>query len=95
MLGGRVGGGRGLDGAATFVGVSVFGYGEQHVLANAVFAAGTPLAFFGLKVAFAIAVAYAAGKEKDGDEKNFVMLLIAVMGLAPGLRDLLRVAAGV
>jgi uncharacterized membrane protein len=87
--------GQGLDGAATFAGVSVFGYGEQHVLANAIFSAGSPFAFFALKIAFALAVAYAASREKDGDEKNFVMLLIAVMGFAPGLRDVLRVAAGV
>ena len=87
--------GQGLDGAATFTGVSLYGYGEQHVLANAIFSAGTPLAFFAVKIAFALAVAYAASREKDGDEKNFVMLLIAVMGFAPGLRDALRVAAGV
>ncbi len=90
-----------FDGAATFVGTTFAGYGEQHVVGNAVIGAfGGSWAFFALKILFAFAVVMVARREfgaRDSDEqqRNFVLLLIMIMGLAPGLRDLLRIAAGV
>ncbi len=86
--------GQSLDGAATFVGVALLNYSEEHVVANALFSLGSPLLFYFVKMGFALAVAWAASREPDGDEKNFVLFLIAILGLAPGLRDLLRIVAG-
>ncbi len=47
-----------------------------------------------MKVAFAVLVAYAAGREGKSEEKNYVLLLIFVLGAGPGLRDALRILAG-
>ncbi len=90
-----------FDGAATFVGTTFAGYGEQHVVGNAVIDFfGGSWAFLLLKIAFALAVVWVAKKEfskdaKDREQRAFVLLLIAIMGLAPGLRDILRIMAGV
>lgn len=92
-----------LDGAASFVGVG-FGtptasYFEQHVVSGAVMQLGTPLAFFVLKALFVLAVVEILRRElrekREENQKNFILLLIIILGLAPGLRDLLRIACGV
>lgn len=87
-----------LDGAASFVAIQFppagTGYFEQHVVGGALMGAFTPLAFLLLKIAFAFAAVELLRREKS-DEAGYVMMLIAVFGLAPGLRDCLRVLAGV
>jgi uncharacterized membrane protein len=86
-----------LDGSATFVGVGLLGYSEQHIVGNAIFSLfGGPWAFLALKIAFALVVVELVRKEKIGDgEKNYLLLLVMILGLAPGLRDALRILAGV
>jgi len=87
-----------LDGAASFVAIQFppagTSYFEQHVVGGALMGAFTPFAFFLLKVLFAFAVVELLRREKT-DATRYVMMLIAVFGLAPGLRDCLRVLAGV
>lgn len=95
--------GQALDGAATFVVIDVFapavgrGYFEQHVLSAGIGDA-TPLGyllFFAVKVALASAIAYFISKEKmDRADKSLVLVVVAIMGFAPGIRDLLRMLAG-
>ncbi len=83
-----------LDGAATFVSVQFFGYGEQHVVANALFGIGGPILFFILKIIVVIAIIEVIKRKiPERDEKIYVLLLITIFGLAPGVRDLLRVAS--
>ena len=86
-----------LDGSATFIGVQFLGYSEQHVLGNAIFMMfGGPWAFLVVKIIFAFAVVELVRREKIGEnEKNYLLLLITVLGLGPGLRDSLRMLAGV
>ncbi|MFA6329199.1 MAG: DUF63 family protein [Candidatus Micrarchaeia archaeon] len=90
-----------LDGAATFLGVGFAGYGEQHVVGNAVMAnLGGPVAFFLLKVAFAFVVIHVARREfskkpEDAQARAFLLLLIAIFGAGPGTRDLSRIVLGV
>jgi len=95
--------GQALDGAATWVAIDFFGpasgqnYFEQHVLSRAI-GEGTPLGFglfFLLKVSFAAVAVWAIRKE-DMDEriKSLVLLVITIIGFAPGLRDLLRMLCG-
>ncbi len=86
-----------LDGAATFIGVSYGGYFEQHLVANTIFSVfGSPFAFFVVKALFAIAIIMALRKEASNrDEQIFVLLLITIFGLAPGVRDALRLLFGV
>jgi len=100
--GAAVVGGHALDGAATFVIIDIFplfsgkSYFEQHVLSRAVGDLfGTYLTFYFLKVAIAAAAVYLANKEKiKEDEKIFLFLVIAIVGLAPGIRDVLRMVCG-
>jgi len=95
-------GGHALDGAATFVIIDIFpmfsgkNYFEQHVLSRAVGDLfDTYLTFYFLKVAIAAAAVYLAEKEKiKDDEKIFLFLVIAIVGLAPGIRDVLRMVCG-
>ncbi len=88
-----------FDGAATLVGVSFLNYGEQHVVANALFGLGTPLLFYAVKVLFAsLAVELFARelrKPEEQEQKTYLLLLVTVFGLAPGLRDAMRILAGV
>ncbi len=84
-----------LDGAATFVGVVFFGYSEQHVVGNILFGIGTPVLFLLVKIAVVLLIVEYLRAEKNTREKNFVLTVIMIVGLAPGLRDLLRILAGV
>lgn len=91
-----------LDGAATFVVIDVFSkatgrqYFEQHVLSSLL--GGTQLGFFLfflVKAGFSAGAAHLISQEKGGEnEKNYVLLLLIIFGLAPGVRDLLRMLAG-
>ena len=90
---------QGFDGAATFIGVQFGGYSEQHVLGNAIFSTlGGPWAFLVIKFLFALLVVYMLRKEANKaklEEIAFVSLVLTIFGLAPGLRDALRLLAGV
>lgn len=95
--------GQALDGAATFVVIDIFSkasgkdYFEQHVLSGGIGTA-TPLGFFLfflVKVALAGAIVYFLSKEKmDASDKSLVLIVVGIMGFAPGIRDLLRMLAG-
>ena len=95
--------GQALDGAATYVVIDIFGkmagkqYFEQHVLSSGIGEA-TPLGFFlffAVKVALASAIVYFLSKEKlSSHDRALVLAVVAIMGFAPGLRDLLRMLCG-
>jgi uncharacterized membrane protein len=95
-------GAQALDGAATFYIIDIFSplsgisYFEQHVISRAVGEfMDTYLLFYVIKIAIAFAAAYFVGREKmPMDEKRFILLIFIIIGLAPGLRDLLRMMAG-
>lgn len=96
-------GGQALDGAATFVVIDIFSkqtggnYFEQHVLSAGI-GESTPLGFFLfflVKVALAGAIVYFLRKEKmERGDLALVLLVVAIMGFAPGIRDLLRMICG-
>ncbi|MEM4389455.1 MAG: DUF63 family protein [Candidatus Micrarchaeia archaeon] len=90
-----------LDGGATFVIIDIYNrlagaaYFEQHVVGRwigDVF--GTMFAFYAIKVAFATAACVVLDREKDESEKMYILLLLVIFGLAPGVRDVLRLLAG-
>ncbi|MFA5929681.1 MAG: DUF63 family protein [Candidatus Micrarchaeia archaeon] len=95
--------GQALDGAATFVVIDIFAketgrdYFEQHVLSSGIGTA-TPLGFFLfflVKVALAGLIIYFLRKEKmDKSDLALVLLVVAIMGFAPGIRDALRMLCG-
>ena len=91
-----------LDGAATWTAIDIFGpahgvaYFEQHVFSRFI-GEISPLGFglfFLVKAAFAIAAVKVIDGEKDARLRMLALLVIAIIGLAPGLRDILRMAAG-
>lgn len=92
-----------LDGAATFWVIDVFGprigkaYFEQHVVGGFIGELfGTFFAFYLVKVLIAGVVSYTLAKEKEEENfKNFVALAIIIMGLAPAVRNILRMTMGV
>ncbi|RME78925.1 MAG: DUF63 family protein, partial [Methanobacteriota archaeon] len=87
---------QGLDGAATYIAITFYGYGEQHVLTSFLGSQLGYLTFYILKVALSLAILYYVNKEsKSEEERNLLTYAIFVMGMAPGLRDVLRLIAGV
>jgi uncharacterized membrane protein len=86
-----------LDGGATFTALDLKGgYFEQHVFSNFIGQNFGFFAFYLLKVALATAFVYLVDKEKmDSFDKRYLLVIAMVFGLAPGLRDLLRIAFGV
>ena len=91
-----------LDASATFTALQWFTYGEKHVLPNFLIGlTGTPAVMFPLKAIVIAVVLYVLDVEIKKDlEKNVLLgtlirVAILVLGLAPGTRDLLRLAMGV
>jgi len=90
-----------LDGAATFVALDLaplfsgISYREQHVVANAISDTfGGFWAFYVIKVLVAFVVVWLLRKESR-EERLFYLSVVVLLGLAPGLRDLLRMWMGV
>ncbi len=93
-----------LDAAATFVGIDHFGYQEKHVLPDALIqATGTAFVMFPLKlvlvffIIYFMDVAYRKELEEGGFKElnGLLKLCVIILGLAPGMRDMLRLAMGV
>lgn len=93
-----------LDGAATFVTIDVFArlagkpYFEQHVVPNIIADVfGGFWAFYAIKLAFATCAVYMVRRSSDMDdsERNYILLLLIIFGLAPGARGALRLLCGV
>jgi uncharacterized membrane protein len=91
-----------LDGAATFFAIDIFSgmsgiqYSEQHVFSNAIGEiGGSFLLFYLIKILISFGAAYIIDKEKmPEDEKYYIALVLIIMGLAPGVRDVLRMMVG-
>ena len=99
-----------LDGASSFVAIEVFNrvspqclqegmcYFGQHVVERffgELMVYGTAI-YLMIKVLFAMAASIVIEKEAETEnEKYFIYLLIIIFGLAPGIRNFLRLALGV
>jgi uncharacterized membrane protein len=95
-----------LDGAATFWGIDMFHYQEKHVVTGYfIEASGTALVMFPIKLLMVTFVLYLIdvllrkdllGKDgKPGTLSGLLKLTVLTVGLAPGTRDMLRLAMGV
>ena len=87
-----------FDASATYIGVTYFGYFEQHAVPRfAIQLIGSAAIMFPLKIIVVILAIYLI--EKFGSEdhmlKNLLKLAIFILGLSPGLRDTFRIAMGV
>ncbi len=91
-----------LDGAATFYIIDIFpqitgiSYFEQHVVPRMIGDVfDTYFLFYLVKIAVAGLAAYVVNREKLGvQEKTYILLVFAIAGLAPGVRDVLRMVVG-
>ena len=85
-----------LDASATYVAMTFFGYLEQHPLPRFLIELTNPAAMFFLKLVVLIPVLYIIDRYSEpGDFKNFLKIVILILGLAPGLRDMIRLMVGV
>jgi uncharacterized membrane protein len=85
-----------LDSSSTFVSVMFFGYYEQHPVPRLFIEAIGPWTFFLLKLAVLIPSLYIIDRyAEDGEFRTFLKIVILILGLAPGLRDMIRLGAGV
>lgn len=91
-----------LDGGATFFSIDYghfitgISYFEQHVVSRGICNLfNTCFTFYAVKTILAILVVYLVDKENlKENEKNFIYLILIIIGMAPGLRDILRLICG-
>ena len=82
-----------LDATATTFAIYVFGYSEQHFLPNMFFPIFGQFSMFLLKILVVLPVLWIIDKEvKEMEFRNFLKIGILILGLAPGLRDMIRIA---
>ena len=82
-----------LDASATFTALTFFGYYEQHVLPTFLINIFGPWIMFPLKISVVWIVLYIIdGSKEDKNMKNILKIMILILGLALGLRDLLTVS---
>jgi len=91
-----------LDGAATYRGIDAHGYSEKHVIPSFLIdATGSAVVMLPLKLFVVVLVVYlmdVAFRDDLKDSPNLAWLVrvaVMVLGLAPGMRDMLRLAMGV
>ncbi|MBI4173772.1 MAG: DUF63 family protein [Candidatus Aenigmarchaeota archaeon] len=87
-----------LDASATYIAITQFGYGEQHFLPRFFFESLGVWSFFLLKPLVIVPILWYLDKDAKEQDKAFIAFLkiaIFILGIAPGLRDSLRLAAGV
>lgn len=78
-----------LDAAATFWALTAYGFVEQHVVPRLFFGSLGIWSFFILKPVVVIPVLWAFNKEIDNIRmRNFLKVAVIILGLAPGLRDM-------
>ena len=99
-----------IDAASTVIGMEVFGYYEKHVIpAYLIDVTGTALIMFPLKLILFFVIVWALdvvleksmAKESDKDKeemgqiKNAIKYVVFILGLAPGIRNSIRLFFGV
>jgi uncharacterized membrane protein len=85
-----------LDASSTFIAVDYYGYGEQHVLPNALTQMmDSAIVMFPLKIAVILPALYIIDTYvEDKTIRNMLKLAIFILGLAPGIRNFLSLAMG-
>ena len=87
-----------LDASSTYVGVDLFGYVEKHVLPDLLInLTGTALVMYPLKLLILIPVLALADEalREDPSLLNLTKLALITLGLAPALRNTLRLTLGI
>lgn len=83
-----------LDATATVTALTLFGYLEQHVVPRLFFPFLGPYAMFLLKALVVLPALWAIDRyAEDPQFKKFLKIVVLILGLAPGLRDMVRLVA--
>jgi len=85
-----------FDASTTFIAVDFFGYWEQHVIPNSIYnLSGTAITMFPLKIIVISGVLYLIDKYIDDETiSGTLKLTVFILGLAPGIRNILSLAIG-
>ncbi len=85
-----------LDATATVTALTLFGYLEQHVVPRLLFPYLGPYAMFLLKVVVVLPALWAIDRyAEDPQFRKFLKIVVLILGLAPGLRNVVRLVSGV
>ncbi len=83
-----------LDGSATFVATQFFFCGEQHPLSG-YFLDLFPLSFVAVKIGIALLILHYVDQNIENKNlRGFIKLVVAILGFATGLRDILTLGVG-
>ena len=81
-----------LDASSTFAALTFFGYYEQHVLPTFLISISGPWVMFPLKLAVVLPVLWYIDKSNESELfKRFLKVVVLILGLALGVRDMLTV----
>ena len=87
-----------LDSASTFIGIDLHGYVDKHVVPlYFIELTGTGLVMFPLKLIVMIPILYLINtqfEEKDKKIKIFMQMVLIILGLAPAIRNTIRILLG-
>jgi len=83
-----------LDGFASSISIAYLGYSEQHVFPGFLMGVFGPWVMVPLKLAVVIPVVYIINRDAEKEWKWLLKLAVLVLGLGPGVRDVVRVLAG-
>jgi uncharacterized membrane protein len=88
-----------LDASSSYIGIDILGYSGKHVIEGIIVKyAGSAAGMYPLKLGILIPVLYLLETrfdEKERELKNLVLLALLVIGLAPAVRNTLRMVLGV
>jgi uncharacterized membrane protein len=86
-----------LDASSTYIGVDWFGYYEKHVVPTALIdLSGTAAVMFPLKVLVLLPALYLIDRQVEGSAaRSLIRLTLITLGLAPAVRNTLRLALGI
>ncbi len=88
-----------LDASSSYIGIDLLGYGGKHVIEGIIVKyTGSAAGMYPLKLGILIPVLYLLDTqfdEKERELKNLVLLALLVIGLAPAVRNTLRMVLGV
>ncbi len=88
-----------FDATTTFVSLKFFGYYEQHIVPTILINLFGPLSFIPIKLlvitSVLVIIDNLEGSEEDIEFKNYIKLIIGILGAATGTRDVISLLAGV
>lgn len=85
-----------LDATATTVALNVYDYGEQHVIPRMLDPILGPFAMFILKILVVLPALWAIDRYAEEKEfRKFLKIVVFILGIAPGLRNMIRLVAAV